>query len=73
MGKGIDHLIHHVILDSEFPEEHPIMKHFEITGVPFLVIMDRKRRLQYAGMYNSVDVEHKLNNLVVKDPYYKRR
>ena len=28
MGKGVDDLIHHVILDTEAPEEHPIMRHF---------------------------------------------
>ena len=55
-NKRWDERIFHLQI-AESDDEHPLIKAFEISGIPFIAIINREMRVDYSGQPSKVKVE----------------
>lgn len=53
---------------KEWNAEHDAKKYFNITEIPFLVVVNKEGRIDYMGSSSGTALEKNLNYLLERDP-----
>jgi hypothetical protein len=47
--------------------EHPLIKDFKIQGIPFVCLVDKFGKINYAGHPNTINLETRINELLAAE------